>query len=89
MHAKISPEKASALKLAKQASGTIKKVIEMIEQDEYCMDVLQQAGSVAGLLSRMRGRLLEGHLKHCLEEKLKEDKDKTLKELLKIYNLSN
>lgn len=82
-------KKAKALKLAKQARGTLEKVIAMMEEDAYCPEIIQQADSVAGLLKSVKKELLAGHLDTCAIHKLKENKEKAIQELLKIYNLSN
>jgi len=88
-HQHPTPGKAKALKLAKQALGTLNKIIAMIEADHYCPEIIQQVDSVSGLLKTAKKELLSGHLDSCLLDKLQENKDKTIKELLKIYNLSN
>ncbi len=81
--------KKKSIKLIKSASTTLNKVLTMIDQDKYCPDILQQIESVNGLLKSIKKELLAGHLNHCLESKLEENKTKTIDELLKIYNLSN
>lgn len=86
---KLSTKKSKSLKLAKQARGTLEKVISMIENDTYCPEIIQQADSVSGLLKSVKKELLAGHLDTCVMNSLKEDKDKAIAELLKIYNLSN
>ena len=78
-----------ALKLSKQAAGTLIKVISMVENNEYCPEVIQQIDSVIGLLRSSKKELLAGYLDHCLIKRLTEDKEKIVTELLKIYNLSN
>lgn len=85
----ISLHKAKSLKLAKQARGTLDKVISMIEDGKYCPDIIQQADSVSGLLKSVRRELLTGHLNTCAVHELKSNKEKAVRELLKIYNLSN
>lgn len=85
----LSPQKKKTLKLLKQASGTLTKVINMIEEDEYCPSVLQQVDSVSGFLKSAKRELLAGHLDSCVVKKMKENKTQAIKELLKIYNLSN
>lgn len=85
----LRKEKQRALKLARQANGTVERVIAMIEEDTYCPEVIQQLDSVAGLLRTCKRELLTGHLNGCLEHKLKENKEKMIKELLKIYQLSS
>ena len=86
---KLATKKAKSLKLAKQARGTLDKVISMIENDTYCPEIIQQADSVSGLLKSVKKELLAGHLDTCAMDRLKENRDKAVQELLKIYNLSN
>lgn len=85
----LSVKKEKALKLAKQAHGTLSKVIAMIEGDEYCPSVIQQANSVCGFMKSVKTELLAGHLDSCIVKKMQENKEQTIKEMLKIYNLSN
>jgi DNA-binding FrmR family transcriptional regulator len=58
----------------------------MVEEDVYCIDVIQQVDAAVGLLVSAKKTLLSGHLVHCLTDKLKEDKGRTIDELLKVYN---
>ncbi len=81
--------KTKTTKLIKQASGTLNKVLEMIEKDNYCPETIQQIYSVIDLLKSSKKEMLAGYLDHCLAQKLIENKEKAIQELLKIYNLSN
>ncbi len=81
--------KAKSLKCAKQAQGTLNKVSEMIESDRYCPEIIQQVDSIIGLLKTAKRELLAGHLDTCVIHKMKENKQKAIDELIKIYNLSN
>ncbi len=85
----LTSQKNKSLKLSKQASGTLEKVIQMIENDQYCPEVIQQVDSVVGLLTSVKRELLTGHLDSCLETRLKQDKSATISELLKIYKLTH
>lgn len=86
---KISSNKQKALKLVRQAQGMLGKVVDMIENDEYCPGIIQQVDSSCGFLKSVKRELLVGHLDTCTAEKLKKNKDQAIKELIKIYNLSN
>lgn len=88
MHA-LTTNKAKSQRFGRQAAGILGKVQHMIEEDAYCPDIIQQVDAVIGLLRRAKRELLAGHLDHCLEHKLKENKQKTVQELLKLYNLSS
>lgn len=80
---------AKSLKLARQAQGTLAKVVQMIESETYCPEIIQQADSVSGLLKSLRKELLAGHLDTCVLNQLKENKSAAVKELMKIYDISN
>lgn len=88
-HKPLSAKKAKSLKLARQAQGTLTKVITMIESDAYCPEIIQQADSVSGLLKSLRKELLAGHLDTCALNQLKTNKSEAVKELMKIYDILN
>lgn len=85
----LAAKKIKALKLTKQARGTLETVVAMIEQDTYCPEIIQQTDSVIGLLTSVKRELLAGHLDTCVMHKMIEDKPGTIQELLKIYNLTH
>lgn len=87
MHHNINKKKP--LKSSKQAQGTLAKVVEMIEENRYCPDIIQQVDSVIGLLKTTKRELLSGHLDTCVAHQLIHNKKKAIDELIKIYNLSN
>lgn len=83
------PKKSKALRLVRQAAGTLTKVEQMVESNTYCPEIIQQVDSVIGLLKTAKRDLLAGHLDTCVAHQLEENKPKAIEELLKIYNLSN
>ena len=89
MSSDLTSKKQKSLKLAKQAYGTLAKVIQMIEDDKYCPEIIQQIDSVCGLLKSTKRELLAGHLDTCAIHQLETDKQAAVAELIKIYNLSN
>lgn len=85
----LTDKKIKTLKCAKQAQGTLNKVTEMIAEDRYCPEIIQQVDSVIGLLKTAKRELLAGHLDTCVAQQMAENKTKAIDELIKIYNLSN
>lgn len=85
----LPSKKLQSLKLARQALGTLNTVIAMIEDNAYCPEIIQQTGSVVGLLRSVERELLAGHLDTCVEKRMREDKAAAIRELMKIYRLSN
>ena len=83
--------KQSSKKLSKQAQGTLSMVLEMIDNNDSCPDIIQQIDSVVGMLGKAREELVTGLLDVCLSEELKKDKNKKeeiIKKLLKVYRLN-
>jgi len=84
----LSENKNKASISIKKAQGVVTKVLKMIEEDKYCPEIIQQIDATIGLLKSSKKTLLIGHLDHCIEEKLKEDKKRAIQELIKIFDLS-
>lgn len=76
----------------KKASGTIKKIEKMVEDDVYCADIAQQINAAIGLLKNANSRLLENHIKCCGAKKLlsknSKEVDAFVKELIRVRDVS-
>jgi len=77
----------------KKARTHVDKIIKMIEDGEYCIDVMQQNLAVIGLLKSAHQMLMEGHLNTCFKNAMKtnneERKQKMILEILKVSKLAN
>lgn len=60
--------KRDTLRRLKIARGHLDSVIEMVEKDTYCVDLMKQVSAVQGSLERTNRGLLETHLKTCVSE---------------------
>ena len=89
----MSTQKEKTLINFKKAKTLIGKVIKMIEDKEYCIDVMQQNLAVIGLLKSAHQMLMEGHLNTCfikaIQTSNKKKKQEMIKEILRVTNLSN
>lgn len=47
-------------------TGQIAGIRRMVEEEAYCVDVLQQIAAVRGALGKVAARLLEAHVNHCV-----------------------
>lgn len=74
----------------KKSRSLMDKVMKMLEEDKYCIDVIQQNLAVIGLLRSANKSLLEGHINHCVKNAAKEKNTKKLdsmmEELLLVMN---
>lgn len=55
---------------AKKARWMIDKVIKLIEEDAYCMDIANQVNASKWLLQEVNRQLLKNHLKCCAKTNL-------------------
>lgn len=84
---KHGEQNIKARKVINMAVGSLNKIPDLVEEKQYCPDIIQQIDSVIGLLHSARKELLKGHLESCLSERFQTDKGGAVKELLKIYNM--
>lgn len=82
-----------AIKIAfKKAHSHLANVIKMLEDDAYCIDIMQQNLSVIGLLKAANARIYQRHLDTCFAKAMQGSSDnlkkKMIDELLKINTLS-
>ena len=68
----------------KRIEGQIKGIIRMIERNEYCIDILNQAKAAKNALQNVENKILETHLNECIKETIKNPKiaDKKIQELI-------
>ncbi len=70
----------------KIAKGHLQKVIEMIEDDHYCIDVIHQSQAVQRALGEADNVLLENHLKTCVVDHIKNgETDKSVAEIMNVF----
>lgn len=83
--------KDRALHRAKILRGQFDGLIKAIEKEVYCPTLLEQSLSIQKSLKSLDGFLLENHLRSHVKHQMqhKGDDEKAVKELIRIYNLSN
>ena len=71
----------------KISSGQLKKVIQMLEDGEYCVDIIHQSQAVQKALKETDNLLLENHLNKCVMKQIKEGQEKkAISEVLAVFN---
>jgi CsoR family transcriptional regulator, copper-sensing transcriptional repressor len=81
--------KKRALHRLKIIQGQAKGLEKMVEDETYCMDVLTQSLAVQESLKSFDALMLENHLKtHASHQLSGKNKEKGIKEMLKLYKLS-
>ncbi len=81
--------KADALKRLAYIEGHLKGIRKMVEDDQYCVDVLKQTYAVKRAIDKLEGVLLSGHLDGCVREGFHEGRDEEMiGELSELFELS-
>lgn len=74
----------------KIAKGHLAKVLRMVEEGEYCIDVLHQSQAVQQALKETDNLILENHLKTCASDAIqKGKKDEAIKEIMSVFKRKN
>lgn len=74
----------------KIAQGHLKKVIKMVEDQDYCIDVIHQDRAVQRALNEADSLILENHLKTCVVDHIKKGRSEdTIKEIMNVIRKSN
>ena len=61
-------DKTAILARLKRIEGQVRGVSKMVEDDRYCIDVLQQISAATRALQGVALHLLDEHLRHCVVE---------------------
>lgn len=67
----------------KKSQGTLNKVLQMMESNQDCADVVQQLDAAIGLLKSSRQKIVHNYLENCVG-KNNSDKLEKLKDLYKL-----
>ena len=82
-------EHEQALKRLKTVEGHIAGIHRMVEDGEYCIDVIRQIQAVQGALNKVAKMILEDHMHSCLITAVRgedpEERERVLKEIIEVY----
>ena len=77
----------------KKAHSLLGRIIDMVQKDEYCIDIMQQNLAAIGLLKSANQMLMEGHLNDCFKKALASGsakrKQEMIQEILQVTKLSS
>lgn len=65
--------------------GQLDGLFRMIDSNEYCTDILDQSLAIQNSLKSLDNLILERHMRIHVAELFKSDKERAIKELLKIF----
>lgn len=81
--------KKKVLARLRRIEGQVGGLQRMLEDDEYCVDVLLQISAVQGALGKVGHILLESHIRHCVREAFEGGdsgaRDEKIDELMDVF----
>jgi DNA-binding FrmR family transcriptional regulator len=63
-------DKAAIQKRLRRIEGQVRGLQRMVDEDKYCVDILDQVSAVTKALQAVAIELLDDHLSHCVAEAL-------------------
>lgn len=81
--------KQDALKRLSYIEGHVSGIRRMVEEDKYCIDILRQTHAVRKALEKLETVILEGHLRSCVPEGIRgEREEEVIQELIQLYSIA-
>jgi DNA-binding FrmR family transcriptional regulator len=82
-------EKKLIINRLNRISGQINGIAKMVENDEYCNDILVQLSAVKNSVKSLSTHILENHLYMCVPEALENGEFDTIDELISLFKRFN
>jgi CsoR family transcriptional regulator, copper-sensing transcriptional repressor len=78
-----SKNKKDLLDRLRRIEGQTRGLQRMVEEDQYCIDILTQVNSVLAALKGVGMGLLDDHVRHCVRESIEQGSgDEKVEELM-------
>ena len=83
---KLKTKKDNLLHRTKIIRGQLNTLLKMIDNDKYCIDILNNSLSIQKALKKIDILIMEDHLRHCAVNQAKRgETEKLVKELVDVY----
>ncbi len=75
--------KKDVLDRLRKIEGQVRGLQRMVDEDQYCIDILTQVNSVLAALRAVGMGLLDDHVRHCVRESIEQGNgDEKVEELM-------
>jgi DNA-binding FrmR family transcriptional regulator len=82
----------NTLRRLKSIEGHVRGIERMVDEDAYCIDVIQQIQAVQAALDKVSKIILDNHLNSCLITAVRgddpEDRERVLNEISEVFAAS-
>ncbi|HCD69911.1 MAG TPA: CsoR family transcriptional regulator [Ruminococcaceae bacterium] len=77
-------EKKRLINRLNRISGQINGIKKMLENDDYCVDILTQSAAASAAFGAFERELLDEHIRTCVANNIRNGNDEVIEELVDI-----
>jgi DNA-binding FrmR family transcriptional regulator len=78
-------DKEALLKRLRRMEGQVRGIQKMVEEDRYCLDIVEQIQAIQAAARQVSLLVLEDHLRGCVKTAIQEDQGETaIKEMVTV-----
>jgi DNA-binding FrmR family transcriptional regulator len=85
-------EREDVLRRLKNIEGHVRGIEKMIEQGEYCIDIIHQIHAVQAALNKVSVQIMDGHLHSCLITAVRgedpKERERVLREITDVFDMA-
>ncbi|MHB1413767.1 MAG: metal-sensitive transcriptional regulator [Chloroflexota bacterium] len=85
--------KEEILRRLKSVEGHLRGIQRMVDEDQYCIDVINQSAAVQAALAKIDSLILERHLQTCVTTAIRSEdraeRERVIGELLQVFQGGN
>jgi DNA-binding FrmR family transcriptional regulator len=82
----------NTLRRLRTIEGHLGGIVRLVEQEEYCIDVIRQIQAVEAALNKVSTHILENHLNSCVTKAIKgnnsRERERVLREITEVFEMS-
>ena len=83
----MKAKKGDIVHKLKIARGQLDGILQMVEENRYCVDISNQILAVQSILKKANNEILKAHLHMCVKEAFNEgNEDEKIDEIISIIN---
>ena len=82
-----------ALRRLQSIEGHVRGIQRMIEEGQYCIDIIKQGQAVQAALSKVNQIILKNHLQTCVTTAIRSndqaERERVIRELMEVYAVAD
>ncbi len=78
---------------ARSIQGHMGAVVRMLDEDQYCIDIIKQTQAIQKALDKLNALILKNHLNECVTTAIRSNKaaerERVIGELMDVFETAN